>query len=337
MKFGTTLKITVASCAIALSGCQNMMRDMAASGIVSFGNTHIQPWFMASDDTDIMCAMGEGMVPMTFPMGPNIDPMIPMVTLASGMCADEKAKEEELRYIRAMRKNDVETAMDARTMQKRWLELAARRNYTGYQAAVRYFGEPGTECPEFEDRNEQLSYMFGLFGGFQAFQTDLSNGGSAGVPLDTMPKAIKGLDCLNSDELWGLPNAIKATVQVMMAKVDGDKAGMDEGYSKLKKAAAVGENQGVRIVQMLEVTLYSMQGDEARTKEAIRNHVKTIKETPANPDLRLLDEMSTRGIRLISDKLWTQHTGQRTPYNQLGRFWDDSLQNNDAPDIDDLL
>ena len=337
MKFATTLKITVASCAIALSGCQNMVRDMAASSIVSFGNTHIQPWFMASTDTDIMCAMGEGMVPMTFPMGPNIDPMIPMVTLASGMCADEKAKEEELRYIRAMRKNDVETAMDARTMQKRWLELAARRNYTGYQAAVRYFGEPGSECPDLDDRNEQLSYMFGLFGGFQAFQTDLSNGGSAGVPLDTMPKAIKALDCLNSDELWGLPDAIKATVQVMMAKVDGDQAGMNEGYSKLKKAAAVGENQGVRIVQMLEVTLYSMQGDEAKTKEAIRNHVKTIQETPANPDLRLLDEMSTRGIRLISDKLWTQHTGQRTPYNQLGRFWDDSLQSNDAPDIDELL
>ncbi|MEZ5507610.1 MAG: hypothetical protein R3F38_17270 [Gammaproteobacteria bacterium] len=71
---------------------------------------------------------------------------------------------------------------------------------------------------------------------------------------------------------------------------------------------------------MLEVTLYSMQGDEAKTKEAIRNHVKTIQETPANPDLRLLDEMSTRGIRLISDKLWTQHTGQRT----LTTSWDAS-------------
>lgn len=337
MTFGSILKISIASCAIALTGCQNMVRDMAASSIVSFGNNHIQPWFMASTDTDIMCAMGEGMVPMTFPLGPKIDPMIPMVTLASGMCADERAKEEELRYIRAMRKNDVENAMDARTMQKRWSELAARRQYTGYQATVRYFGEPGEECPSFADRNEQMSYMFGLFGAFQAFQTDVSIGGSAGVPLDTLPKAMKALDCINSDEFWGLPAAIQATMQIVKAKIGDDKADLADGYAKLAQAAAIGEEQGVRIVQMMEATLYAMQGDEENTKNVIRKHVKTIQETPANPELRLLDEMSTRGIRLISDKLWTQHTGQRTPFNELGRFWDDSQQKSDAPDIDDLL
>jgi len=85
MKFVTTLKITLNGCAIALAGCQNMVRDIAASSIVSFGNDHIQPWFMASTDTDIMCAMGEGMVPMTCPRGPKVDPMTPMITLASGI------------------------------------------------------------------------------------------------------------------------------------------------------------------------------------------------------------------------------------------------------------
>lgn len=337
MNFSSILKVTITGCAIALAGCQNMVRDIAASSIVSFGNNHIQPWFMASTDTDIMCAMGEGMVPMTFPLGPKVDPMIPMVTLASGMCADERAKEEELRYIRAMRKNDIETAMDARTMQKRWQELAARRQYTGYQAVVRYFGEPGGECPDFADRHEEMSYMFGLFGAFQAFQTDLALGGTAGVPLDTLPKAMKGLDCVNSEAFWGLPAAIQATMQIIKAKIDDDKADIADGYAKLAQAAAIGEEKGVRIVQMLEATLYAMQGDEENTKNVIRKHVKTIQETPANPELRLLDEMSTRGIRLISDKLWTQHTGQRTPFNQLGRFWDDNTQSNDAPDIDDLL
>lgn len=338
MTFGNFLKITVTGCTLALTGCtHNMVRDMAGSGMVSFGNEYIQPWFMSSTDTDIMCAVGEGMIPMTFPFGPNVDPMIPMVTLASGMCADEKAKEQELRYIRAMRKNDVEEAQDARTLQKRWIDLAARRQFTGYQAVVRYFGEPGDECPMFDDRNEEMAYMFGLFGGFQAFQADLTNGGTAGVPLDTLPKAMKGLSCLNSDEFWGLPAAIQAMVQIMKAKVGDDQADMADGYAKLEAASALGEQKGVRLVQMLEVTLYSMQGDEEKTKAAIRKHVKTIQETAPDPSLRLLDEMATRGIRLISDKLWTQHTGQRTPFNQLGRFWDDSLQPNNAPDIDDLL
>ncbi len=339
MKLVRTIRIALTGVAFVLAGCtQNMVRDMAASGMVSFGNKHIQPWFMSSTDTDIMCAIGEGMVPMTFPLGPKIDPMIPMVTLASGMCADERSKEEELRYIRAMRLNNVTEAQDARTMQKRWSDLAARRQYTGYQALVRYFGVPGGECPEFADQNEQMAYMFGLFGGFQALQADLANGGTAGVPLDTLHKAMGGLSCLNSDEFWGLPAAIQAMVQIMQAKVGDDRIELADGYAKLAAASALGEERGVRIVHMLEATLYSIQGDEEKTKDVIRKHVKTIRETPADPSLRLLDEMSTRGIRLISDKMWTQHTGQRTPFNQLGHFWDDSLkQSSSAPDIDDLL
>ena len=60
-------------------------------------------------------------------------------------------------------------------------------------------------------------------------------------------------------------------------------------------------------------------------------------EHPANPELNLLDEMTTRGLRLISDKLWTAHTGQRTPFGKFGTFWDDQAIPDDAMDIDDLL
>lgn len=216
-------RIASVSLLLVLGGCsQNMVRDVAGTGMVSFGNNYIAPWFMASDDTDIMCAMGEGMGTMAFPLGPKVDPMIPMLTLASGMCADERAKEEELRYIRAMRKNNVEEAQDARTQQKRWLELAARRQYSGYQAVVRHFGDPGSGCPMFDDRHERMSYMFGLFGGIQAVQTDMNNGGTAGVPLSVMPKSINGLACLDNDEFWGLPKAIQASVELLKANMGGD-------------------------------------------------------------------------------------------------------------------
>ncbi len=339
MKRFKFVKMTVTGVAFVLAGCShNMVRDMAGSGMVSFGNDYIMPWFMSSADTDIMCGLGEGMGPLVFPFGPNVDPMIPMMTLASGMCADERAKQEELRYLRAIRVNNAIEAQDARTMQKRWSDLAARRQYTGYQALVRHFGEPGSECPAFSDRNEQMAYMFGLFGGFQALQADLANGGAAGVPLDTLPKAMNGLSCLDSDQFWGLPAAIQAMTQIMKATIGDDKADLAEGFTKLDAASAYGEQQGVRIVHMLEATLYASQGNEVKTKEVIRKHAQMIQEVPANPDLRLLDEMATRGIRLISDKLWTQHTGQRTPFNQLGQFWDDSREKtSSAPDIDDLL
>jgi len=319
-----------------ITGCS--VRDMAASGMVSFGNEYMSPWFMASNDTDVMCAMGEGMAAMTFPMGPNIDPMIPMVTLASGMCADEKAKESELRFLRAMIKNDVATAQDARTMQKRWTKLAAERQYFGYQAAVRYFGEPGSdECPDFSDRNEEMSYLFGMFGGLQAVQMDLSVNGAGGVPLDVMPKALEGLKCVDSDKFWGIPNAVAAVVEISKARLDEDKSAQQLGIDRLNLAARVGEKEGVRMVHLIEATLYMSQGNESAVKDVIRKHVEMKQEFPANPDLNLLDEMATRGLRLISDKLWTASTGQRTPFGKFGTFWDDQFIPADAMDIDDLL
>lgn len=330
-----TTTITAIALAASISGCS--VRDMAASGMVSFGNKYMSPWFMASNDTDIMCAMGEGMAAMTYPMGPNIDPMIPMVTLASGMCADEKAKEEELRFLRAMYKEDVTTAQDARTMQKRWTTLAAERQYFGYQAAARYFGEPGTECPNFADDNEEMSYMFGMFGGLQAVQMDLAVGGTAGVPLDLMPKALKGLECVDSDKFWGVPKAVLAVVDISKAKLDGNQTEMQLGLDRLDLAARTGEEKGVRMVHLIEAAMYVSQGDEEGVKQVIRKHVSMLEESPANPELNLLDKMTTRGLRLISDKLWTAHTGQRTPFGKFGTFWDDSAVPADAMDIEDLL
>ncbi|CBL43591.1 conserved hypothetical protein [gamma proteobacterium HdN1] len=330
------LGLSVLCVAFLTSGCSNMVRNMAGSGMVSFGNNYITPWFMASEDTDVMCAMGEGMAAMTFPLEPATDVMVPMLTLASGMCADERSKEEELRYIRAMRKNDTETAQDARTMQKRWAEVAARRQYFGYQATVRHFGEPGDKCPDFDDRNDEMSYLFGLLGGLQAFQTDLANGGTVGVPMDTMPKVFKGLECVKSDEFWGMPEAVMAAATIMKSNIGGDKENLAAGVATLKKASAFGESQGVRMVQLMEATVYTSLGDEEKTKAVIREHVASKKKIPPNPELKLLDEMATRGIKLISDKMWTQATGQRTPFNALGTFWDDKSESTGL-DIDDLL
>lgn len=327
--------ITTAAMAISITGCS--VRDMAADGMVSFGNDYISPWFMASEDTDVMCAMGEGMAAMTFPLGPNIDPMIPMLTLASGMCADERAKTEELRFLRAMYHNDVSTAQDARTMQKRWTSLAAKRQYFGYQAAVRYFGEPGGECPDFSDHNEEMAYLFGMFGGLQAFQMDLSTSGAAGVPMSVMPKALEGLKCVDSDKYWGIPNAVLAVMDITKAKLDDDKAAIQLGMDRLDLASRVGEKEGVRMVHLIKATLYATQGDEAGLKEVIRNHVAVKEEYPANPDLNLLDDMATRGLLLMSDKLWTANTGQRTPFGKFGTFWDDKVVSDDVMDIDDLL
>ncbi len=91
------------------------------------------------------------------------------------------------------------------------------------------------------------------------------------------------------------------------------------------------------MVHLIEAAMYVTQGDEEAIKKVIRKHATMIEESPANPELNLLDKMTTRGLRLISDKLWTAHTGQRTPFGKFGTFWDDQAAPNDAMDIEDLL
>ena len=337
---GTYRNITAVaalSLSLFLSGCsQHMMRDVAASGMVGFSNDYAAPWFLASEDTDVMCGMGEGLSAMTYPMGPNADALVPMLSLASGMCADERSKEEELRYIRAIRRNDIETAQDARTLQKRWLALAAKRQYFGYQAGVRAWGEPGKTCPALSDHNDKMSYLMGLLLGLQAFQSDFALGGTL-VPTDTVSKVMSGMSCLGHDDFWGLPAAVLSMTEIILANAGDDQVALDIGYAKLERASAVGERDGVRMVQALQASPFAMQGKEDRVKQVIRDHVASKKETPASVEFKLMDEMSTRTITLVSDKLWTLATGQRTPYGKLGTFWDDKPTLENALDIDDLL
>ena len=322
----------------ALAGCsQHFMRDTVASQMVNFNYDYASPWFMASDDTNVMCAMGEGMGGIIYPMGPNVDPLIPMLTLSSGMCAFEKSQEEELRYIRAMRKNDVEGAQDARTQQKRWMSVAAQRQYFGYQAMIRAYGEPGGECLQFDSSSEEMSYFFGLLVGIQGFQSDFASGGEVGVPTDTVSKVINGLKCLDSDKYWGMPEAISLMGDIILAAAGDNQAELEAGYAKLDAAAKVGERQGVRMVQALQAQLFVMQSKDERAKQVIRDHVASIKRIAPNPDFRLMDLMATRQIRSASDKLWTEATGQRTPYGKLGTFWDDKPKLESGLDIDDLL
>jgi hypothetical protein len=50
-----------------------------------------------------------------------------------------------------------------------------------------------------------------------------------------------------------------------------------------------------------------------------------------------MDIMATRQIMAVSDRLWTEATGARTPVGGLGTFWDDARKQAPSLDIDDLL
>ena len=319
---------------LLLNGCTHVY-DLAGKAIVKYGKDQMIPYFLSTEDPYVACAMGESLSPVLLSFGEVTDQMTTVVALASGMCADFQAREAELRYLRALRRNDVVEAQDARTQQKRYLALAAKRMVEGYNALVRVYGEPGGDkCPKLKGFDNQLFWMIGLMDGLQAVLADVSSDSKSNIPMSIIPKVVEGVKCLDSEEWWGLPEGIASMVLILLPTEL--PPGVDDPYKDLAHSIEVGKSKGVRISQMLEAALYENQGDMAKLKAVIRDHVETKERVPGDPTLRFLDEMATMQIRLISDRMWTEATGQRTPYGKLGTFWDDP-KTSIALDIDDLI
>lgn len=317
-----------------LSGCTTVY-DTAGMGMVVYGKDRILPYFLSTDDPDVACTMGEGMSPIIGSFGSVTDEFGSLLGMASGMCADMKAKEAQLRNLRAMKLNLPSEARDARTQQKQYLALAAKRLHAGYLATVRVHGEPGESCPVFSSEASELFWIMGLIDGMQALVADVSSGTSIGVPLSIVPKIQRSMACLENEKWWGLPEGVEALTMILLP---GDPPNGIDPEEKLQHAVNIGNQQGVRMVQMLQATLYAGKGDNERVKRIIRSHVKSKAEIAPIRGLRFLDEVATLQIKLISDIMWTKATGERTPFGKLGVFWDDKpSENSTALDIDDLI
>ncbi len=254
--------------------------------------------------------------------------------LSSAMCAELAAYEMELEYVRLMRKGDITGAKDARIRQQRQNTLTAQRYWRAYEHIGQAYGEPGTMCPEMEEGEETL-YATGLSAGVQAFLNDRLGGGELGIPLAVMSQVSRGLDCLDSDALWGMPHAIQSALWSGLP--GGGPEGRD-GPGQLVKAIQVGDRTGQRMSRAIAVQSWSASGDVQAVRQAIRDHRESLETVPSAPDFELLDVFSTTLLQHQSDLLWMEATGHRTPTGGLGTFWDDSVveEENDDDFLGDL-
>jgi hypothetical protein len=78
-------------------------------------------------------------------------------------------------------------------------------------------------------------------------------------------------------------------------------------------------------------------GDNEKVKAIIRENVETRSKIATNSQFLFLDQVATIQLRAISDSMWTEATGKRTPIGGLGTFWDDRQNTVDTVDILDIL
>lgn len=93
----------------------------------------------------------------------------------------------------------------------------------------------------------------------------------------------------------------------------------------------------MRIVQVIAAKIHIGLGNSEQVKRIIRDNVRTRSNIETNPKYVFLDEVATIQLLAISDTMWTEATGKRTPIGRLGAFWDDPKNTMDTIDIIDIL
>lgn len=325
--------------ALLVAGCgslMNLVYKPTGWVVTDLADRHVVPYTMSIDDIGVACSTSQSLSPLVMSfsrVNSTPDATAIVLNIMSGNCAEEKGIEEGLSYIRELKAKNFDEAKDARIREKRMYAIAAKRLLASYNHMISEYGAPGTECPNI-NYDEGILWAMGNLAGIQAVYADLKAQSVVNVPKDIPQKAIRGLQCLDNLDYWGLPSAAQAGLWVLLP--DSKPADLDP-WVEMEAAGRVASDAGIRLAHLVEVLMADGTGDVARVKDAIRRHAASLEETSADRDYKLLDAIATMQIQAISDRMWTDATGSRTPIGGLGTFWDDKKEPELEFSIDDLL
>ena len=320
------------------TGCSQVVKS-GANIALGFSEKHIVPPILAMDDAEMVCNSGNSLTPAimaTKYMGADPTRIGVLMYSASGMCAEQKALDAELRYLRAAKVGQIAEAQDARVEQKRWAALAAQRQYTGYQMFQSRFEKKykyglGEQCPRMNTDIEKTVYLLGMLSGLQAMTNDINSGGAVNVPKDIAAVVERGMVCLDNAKFWGAPQATRAVIWTLLP---GAGDGKPDPYQTLKQSMEIGEQKGVRLPHALYAVAAQASGDDAKIRDALRAFAAArSEEKPVNPQFKLVDSMAMIMVQGISDRYWTENTGTRGNDDAMTRFWDDKTDNNDLDEL----
>lgn len=204
------LVLATAIASTVLSGCSYVVKT-GANVALGFSEKHLVPPILAMGDADMACNQGTALTPAimaTKDMGADPTRMAVLLYSAAGMCAENRALDAELRYLRASKSGQISEAQDARVEQKRWAALAAERQYAGYQLfaerwQAKYKYTLGDSCPTMHKDLDQTVYLLGMMSGLQSMTNDINSGGQVNVPKDIAAIVERGMACLDNTKFWG--------------------------------------------------------------------------------------------------------------------------------------
>ncbi len=358
MQFRVIQFIVGATCVMSLTACQGIYKG-TGNGIKRYTATQVVPYVAATTDIHQACQMATAMTPVLFSferVGTRLDDSRILLSMLSGHCASQQAWNAQLNYSAALKQQQQAAAQDARIVEKRALVLAAQRYWLGYQAKRQFFQQEGAPsqansgshpsksmlrpaasesgvCPQNFDQSHQMLWLVGMVDGLLAVMSDSLAERAANIPLSAIGQIADDAQCLQDAQWWGMASAIPAMVAALK---NGDAAPY---LPALRQSSGLGFAQGVRLASVLEANIYVTQGNDAALKEAIRRFAGDAKQPfKVKSQYALFDAAATEHVQAMSDQLWMQATGHRTPVGQLGKFWDDKAASvGDDVDLSDVL
>jgi len=328
----------VALSTLTMSGCA--LVESATSGVtLNILEEGFTPPALQMGDVDMGCTFATANGPLVgaarnFYGDPSL--METVLLQSASVCSDAKALEEELRYIRASREKRSDDAQDARINQKRLMATSAHRQSDSFlrmrtKLEQKYFFKYGSNCPRFKRDFDEMVYLLGSISGVQAVQSDMGAQQAVGVSLDIPPQVEFAMTCLNNQKWWGAPQALRAAIWSI---IPGGADGKDV-KGTFESSMAIGEQAGVRLPHVMAALAAQSADDTAGVRAAIKRFA-SVENFKVNKDYRLIDAIAEVQMMNISDRMWTQNTGSRTPFNSLGKFWDDKASG-PAIDADSFL
>ena len=332
-RFGQ-LMLTAVVASSVLSGCSYVVKS-GANVALRFSEAYIVPPILSGKDADMACNSGTALTPAimaTKDMGADPTRMAVLLYSAAGMCAEHRALDAELRYMRASKDGKVTEAQDARIEQKRWAALAAERQYAGYQLfaerwQAKYKYTVGDSCPTMRKDLDQTVYLLGMLSGLQAMTNDINSGGAVNVPKDIAAVVERGMACLDNTKFWGAPMATRAVIWILLP---GAGDGKPDPTETLQQSMKIAEQKGVRLAFAMNAVAAQASGDDAKLRAALKAYADSATEDkPVNSEFRLFDVMAGQMVKGIADRYWTENTGVRSTDEGLTVFWDDQASAGD--------
>ena len=326
---------------VTLAGCSvNPLHKITGDVMTGYGQKENTPYVLAMTDIEMACSLGESVDPLLYSfsrvtMAPEKTGTL--LQILSGICMEQRAVEEELRYLRADYNGNISKMRDARENMQRLYGITASRRVEAYQRMLRGFSYdpvPGAECPDFYTDQDEITFLLGLAAGAQAVIDNGKARGRADVPRSIAAQVERSADCVDNEKWAGLPRALQASIWVLLPDLRPSED--VDPWATLKNSRELGFERGLRTSAALELLMAENVGRDEVIEESLAYLARTRDQFQVNPEYSLPDLVGMRIAWAVSDRIWTEQYGYRTPRDQFGQTGKETAEKDDI-DTEGLL